>query len=124
VVLVQTWDSRSPQAANQIYVKANVCSVKYNPTSVFEVAVGSADHNVHVFDTRHTSGPLHVLPGGYIPTLPVLHGFDLDTMCFIFVSDLVGVYQASLMKGFSSGRSVCFALLHTTVHYFRFTVLS
>jgi E3 ubiquitin-protein ligase RFWD2 len=65
---MQTWDSRSPEANGSINVKANVCSVKYNPCSMWEIAVGSADHFVHVYDIRSTgSGPLHVFTGDRLP---------------------------------------------------------
>eukprot|EP00884_Botryococcus_braunii_P004044 jgi/Botrbrau1/13640/Bobra.0373s0014.1 len=86
---VKTWDTRSSQAANQIYVKANVCSVKYNPTSHLEVAVGSADHNVHVFDIRVTTGPLHVFPG---------HGKAVSYVKYMDRSSLVSASTDSTLR--------------------------
>ncbi|KAI8524953.1 hypothetical protein RHMOL_Rhmol13G0189800 [Rhododendron molle] len=44
-------------------MKANICSVKYNPGSSIHVAVGSADHNIHYYDLRNVSQPQHVFSG-------------------------------------------------------------
>lgn len=46
-----------------INVRANVCSVRYNPGSANELAVGSADHRVMLFDTRNPAKPMRVLSG-------------------------------------------------------------
>ena len=46
-----------------IDMKANVCCVKYNPGCSHEIAVGSADHNVHLYDLRKARAPLHVFEG-------------------------------------------------------------
>ena len=47
----------------EINVRANVCSVRFSPTSSYQLAAGSADHNVMIFDTRNHSQPLEVLAG-------------------------------------------------------------
>ncbi len=39
-------------SVTEIDLRANVCSVKYSPVNEHELAVGSADHNVLLFDTR------------------------------------------------------------------------
>ena len=43
--------------------KANVCCVKFNPTSCYHLAFGSADHCVHYYDLRQTKQPLNVFRG-------------------------------------------------------------
>ncbi len=47
-------------------MRANVCCVKYNPASAHEIAVGSADHSVHLYDLRNVSAPVHVFAGAPI----------------------------------------------------------
>ncbi|KAK4369736.1 hypothetical protein RND71_009211 [Anisodus tanguticus] len=46
-----------------IDMKANICSVKYNPGSSAHVAVGSADHHIHYYDLRNINQPLHIFSG-------------------------------------------------------------
>ena len=43
--------------------KANVCCVKFNPSSCYHLAFGSADHCVHYYDLRYTKQPLNVFKG-------------------------------------------------------------
>ena len=52
-----------PNSVLDINVRANVCSVKYSPSVPHELAVGSADHNVMIFDTRKHAKPVTVLSG-------------------------------------------------------------
>ena len=47
----------------QLDMKANVCSVKYSPASAHQLAIGSADHHVHLYDLRKPSEPLHMFSG-------------------------------------------------------------
>ncbi|XP_022955102.1 E3 ubiquitin-protein ligase COP1-like [Cucurbita moschata] len=60
---VKIWCTRQEASVFNIDLKANVCSVKYNPGSSLYVAVGSADHNIHYYDLRNISQPLHVFNG-------------------------------------------------------------
>ena len=46
-----------------IEAKANVCSVKFNPSNCYNLAFGSADHNVHYYDIRNIKTPLKVFKG-------------------------------------------------------------
>lgn len=61
--VVKLWSTRSPSSINQIAVKANVCTVKWKPGSSHELAVGSADHTVSLYDFRQVSRPLAVFQG-------------------------------------------------------------
>jgi E3 ubiquitin-protein ligase RFWD2 len=49
---VKVWSTKSPSAIAQFDLKANVCAVKWNPNSPYEIAVGSADHSVYLYDLR------------------------------------------------------------------------
>ncbi|KAJ9563001.1 hypothetical protein OSB04_008161 [Centaurea solstitialis] len=60
---VKIWCTRQEASVLNIDMKANICSVKYNPGSSFHVAVGSADHHIHYYDLRNISQPLHVFSG-------------------------------------------------------------
>ncbi|KAM5588824.1 hypothetical protein ABKV19_007003 [Rosa sericea] len=60
---VKIWCTNQEESVLNIDMKANICSVKYNPGSSFFVAVGSADHHIHYYDLRNVSQPLHVFSG-------------------------------------------------------------
>ena len=56
-----------PSCVAELNVRANVCSVRYCPNSLHELAVGSADHNIMLFDTRRFTKPVALL-SGLLPT--------------------------------------------------------
>lgn len=60
---VKIWCTQQEACALNIDMKANICSVKYNPVSSNYVAVGSADHHIHYYDLRNISQPLCVFSG-------------------------------------------------------------
>ncbi|XP_075663752.1 E3 ubiquitin-protein ligase COP1-like isoform X2 [Castanea sativa] len=60
---VKIWCMQQEASVLNIDMKANICSVKYNPGSSIYVAVGSADHHIHYYDLRNISQPLHVFSG-------------------------------------------------------------
>ncbi|KAL4562992.1 hypothetical protein LXL04_027023 [Taraxacum kok-saghyz] len=60
---VKIWCTKQEASALNIDMKANICSVKYNPGSSYHIAVGSADHHIHYYDLRNISQPLHVFSG-------------------------------------------------------------
>ncbi|XP_021315079.1 E3 ubiquitin-protein ligase COP1 isoform X2 [Sorghum bicolor] len=60
---VKVWCTKQEASVINIDMKANICSVKYNPGSNFYVAVGSADHHIHYFDLRNPSAPVHIFGG-------------------------------------------------------------
>lgn len=64
----QVWSTTQPAAVAAIDLRANVCCAKYNPACAHEVAVGCADHNVHLFDLRNASRPVHVFTGARSPS--------------------------------------------------------
>ncbi|KAM6572561.1 E3 ubiquitin-protein ligase COP1 isoform X1 [Cannabis sativa] len=60
---VKVWCTQQEDSVINIDMKANICCVKYNPGSSNYVAVGSADHQIHYYDLRNISQPLHVFSG-------------------------------------------------------------
>ncbi|KAG8365372.1 hypothetical protein BUALT_Bualt18G0097800 [Buddleja alternifolia] len=60
---VKIWCTNQEASVLNIDMKANICSVKYNPGSSYHVAVGSADHRIHYYDLRNISQPLHIFGG-------------------------------------------------------------
>jgi hypothetical protein len=70
----QVWSTKQPSAVAAIDLRANVCCAKYNPARAHEVAVGCADHNVHLFDLRSAARPVHVFTGARAGGLPSERG--------------------------------------------------
>ncbi|KAI3741015.1 hypothetical protein L1987_58679 [Smallanthus sonchifolius] len=60
---VKIWCTNQETSVLNIDMKANICSVKYNPGSSYHVAVGSADHHIRYYDLRNISQPLHMFSG-------------------------------------------------------------
>ena len=60
---VKVWSITQPNSVCSIDMRANVCCVKYNPATHNQVAIGCADHNVHIYDLRKINTPLQVLSG-------------------------------------------------------------
>ena len=63
----QVWSTKEQSSVVQLDMKANVCSVKYSPASAHQLAIGSADHFVHLYDLRKPSEPLHMFSGAHDP---------------------------------------------------------
>ncbi|GAV61232.1 WD40 domain-containing protein/zf-C3HC4_2 domain-containing protein [Cephalotus follicularis] len=60
---VKIWCTRQEASVLSIDMKANICSVQYNPGSSVYVAVGSADQHIRYYDLRNISKPLYVFGG-------------------------------------------------------------
>nr|UQE85541.1 E3-ubiquitin ligase [Bacopa monnieri] len=60
---VKVWCTKQEASVLNIDMKANICSVKYNPGSSIHVAVGSADHHIHYYDLRKINQPLYIFSG-------------------------------------------------------------
>ncbi|XP_041481190.1 E3 ubiquitin-protein ligase COP1-like isoform X1 [Lytechinus variegatus] len=60
---VKLWSTNQEQSITSLEAKANVCCVKFNPTKMYGLAFGSADHCVHYYDLRHPKQPLNVFKG-------------------------------------------------------------
>ena len=56
----------------EIDIKANVCCAKYNPESMYEIAVGAADHTVLTYDLRKSDKAVHTFKGVALPAPPAV----------------------------------------------------
>lgn len=59
----QVWSEAAPASSLALEVRANVCSVQFNPSSPHLLAVGSAGHAVLIYDLRRPAEPQQVLAG-------------------------------------------------------------
>lgn len=57
---VKLWSANMDSAVTTLISSANICSVKFNPASLYHLAYGSADHRVYYYDLRNTRTPLTV----------------------------------------------------------------
>jgi E3 ubiquitin-protein ligase RFWD2 len=62
-VAVKVWCTSQRRSTLTVETKANICCVKWNPWRPEQVAFGSADHQVHLYDLRQPRQALHVLNG-------------------------------------------------------------
>ena len=60
---VKIWSVEQDASVLDIDVRANVCCAQYGPNSAHQLAVGCADHKVHIFDLRKPSEALTALSG-------------------------------------------------------------
>ena len=60
---MQVWDAKLPDQAGQLDLRANVCSVQLSRDKEHMLAVGCADHLVHLYDLRNLGQPLHAFAG-------------------------------------------------------------
>lgn len=57
---VKLWSSNVNLSLATIQSGANICSVKFNPKSLYHLAFASADHRVYYYDLRNFKSPLMV----------------------------------------------------------------
>jgi len=50
---VKIWNENVPYSTLTIDSRANICSVAFNPYNEYEIAFGSADHNIYYYDIRN-----------------------------------------------------------------------
>lgn len=72
---VKIWSTAQEASVLELDVRANVCCAQYGHSSAHQLAVGCADHRVHLFDLRNPSEALAVLSGhrkavSYVRFLP------------------------------------------------------
>ena len=72
---VKIWSTAHEGSVLELDVRANVCCAQYGPNSAHQLAVGCADHRVHLFDLRNPSEAVAVLSGhrkavSYVRFLP------------------------------------------------------
>mmetsp|Transcript_4168 Transcript_4168/g.8045 ORF Transcript_4168/g.8045 Transcript_4168/m.8045 type:complete len:543 (-) Transcript_4168:796-2424(-) len=86
---VKIWSTFQPSSVATIESRAQVCCVKFNPESENEIAFGSADHDVHVYDIRYTRQPRHVFRG---------HGKAVSYVRFLSGTQLCSASTDSTLK--------------------------
>ncbi|XP_023349005.1 E3 ubiquitin-protein ligase RFWD2 isoform X2 [Eurytemora carolleeae] len=86
---VKLWTVNSAHSVASLEAKANVCCVKFNPGSPYNLAFGSADHCVHYYDLRSTKKALTVLKG---------HKKAVSYVKFLNNEDLVSASTDSQLK--------------------------
>jgi len=86
---VKLWTVNSNHSVASLEAKANVCCVKFNPGSPYNLAFGSADHCVHYYDLRSTKQALNVLKG---------HKKAVSYVKFLNNEDLVSASTDSQLK--------------------------
>ena len=72
-----------PNCILSISTRANICSVKFNPHSLYMLAYGSADHGVHYVDLRNPNQPVLELLG---------HKKAVSYVDFMSPNELVSAY--------------------------------
>jgi len=60
---VKIWSMHNDYSVTTIDAKSNVCCVKFQPDSQYNIVFGTADHNLYYFDLRNTREPYHLLKG-------------------------------------------------------------
>ena len=63
MTVVQVWSTNSSSSIAQIDMKANVCCVKYSHSCPQQLAIGSADHAVHLYDLRKPNEAVRIFSG-------------------------------------------------------------
>jgi len=95
---VKLWSTNMSHSVASLEAKANVCCVKFNPTSCYHLAFGSADHCVHYYDLRSTKQPLNVFKG---------HRKAVSYVKFLNSTDIVSASTDSQLKMWTTGQSHC-----------------
>ena len=78
--------------------QANVCCVKFNPTSCYHLAFGSADHCVHYYDLRNSKNPLNVFRG---------HKKAVSYVKFFNSTDIISASTDSQLKLWNVNQKNC-----------------
>lgn len=55
---VKIWSANMDSSILTLDGPANICCVRFNPKSLYNIAFGSADHRVYYYDLRNTREPL------------------------------------------------------------------
>lgn len=95
---VKLWSTKMEHSVTSLEAKANVCCVKFNPTSRYHLAFGSADHCVHYYDLRQTKNPLMVFNG---------HKKAVSYVKFLNQDEIVSASTDSQLKLWSTLKAPC-----------------
>lgn len=95
---VKLWSTNMSHSVASLEAKANVCCVKFNPSSCYHLAFGSADHCVHYYDLRSTKHPLNVFKG---------HRKAVSYVKFLNSEDIVSASTDSQLKLWNINQTHC-----------------
>ncbi|XP_067894110.1 E3 ubiquitin-protein ligase COP1 isoform X4 [Heterodontus francisci] len=95
---VKLWSTNLDNSVASIEAKANVCCVKFSPTSRYHLAFGCADHCVHYYDLRNTKQPIMVFKG---------HRKAVSYAKFVSGEEIVSASTDSQLKLWSVNRPHC-----------------
>lgn len=95
---VKLWDLNNDHSVASLEAKANVCCVKFNPSSSYNLAFGSADHCVHYYDLRKMKEALSVFKG---------HRKAVSYVKFLNKEDIVSASTDSQLKMWNVNQSHC-----------------
>lgn len=95
---VKLWSTNMSHSVASLEAKANVCCVKFNPSSCYHLAFGSADHCVHYYDLRSTKQPLKVFKG---------HRKAVSYVKFLNSTDIVSASTDSQLKLWNINQTHC-----------------
>ena len=95
---VKLWSANLDSSITTLNSTANICSVKFNPKSLYHLAFGSADHRVYYYDLRNTKLPLMVFKE---------HRKAVSYVKFLNSSELVSASTDSQIKLWSTEQSSC-----------------
>eukprot|EP00090_Calanus_glacialis_P003071 TRINITY_DN12219_c0_g1_i1.p1 TRINITY_DN12219_c0_g1~~TRINITY_DN12219_c0_g1_i1.p1 ORF type:complete len:658 (+),score=217.02 TRINITY_DN12219_c0_g1_i1:40-1974(+) len=95
---VKLWSTNMSHSVASLEAKANVCCVKFNPSSCYHLAFGSADHCVHYYDLRSTKQPLNVFKG---------HRKAVSYVKFLNSEDIVSASTDSQLKLWNINQTNC-----------------
>ncbi|XP_038651120.1 E3 ubiquitin-protein ligase COP1 isoform X1 [Scyliorhinus canicula] len=95
---VKLWSTNLDNSVASIEAKANVCCVKFSPTSRYHLAFGCADHCVHYYDLRNTKQPIMVFKG---------HRKAVSYAKFVCGEEIVSASTDSQLKLWSVNRPHC-----------------
>uniref|UniRef100_A0A674N996 COP1 E3 ubiquitin ligase n=1 Tax=Takifugu rubripes TaxID=31033 RepID=A0A674N996_TAKRU len=95
---VKLWSTNLDNSVASIEAKANVCCVKFSPTSRYHLAFGCADHCVHYYDLRNTKQPIMVFKG---------HRKAVSYAKFVSGEEIVSASTDSQLKLWNVGKPHC-----------------
>ena len=95
---VKLWSANINHSVASLEAKANVCCVKFNPTSCYHLAFGSADHCVHYYDLRNSKNPLNVFRG---------HKKAVSYVKFFNSTDIISASTDSQLKLWNVNQKNC-----------------
>ncbi|KAI1236464.1 hypothetical protein IHE44_0014711 [Lamprotornis superbus] len=97
-VSMKLWSTNLDNSVASIEAKANVCCVKFSPSSRYHLAFGCADHCVHYYDLRNTKQPIMVFKG---------HRKAVSYAKFVSGEEIVSASTDSQLKLWNVGKPHC-----------------